>query len=177
MGHDLAYALYYVLLCYAYGHGFVEGKLTGVYTACISKLITVLMALTGMVTISPSEVASVCNGGQLEVTCTTTESFLRWNITLYQEAMTTGSDTFTRTVSSFGSTSEVSPLTINSSMFTFIRTSTEGHVPLMSTLLINPVTRMLNRTTVTCMQVSSPGSSTTVLHIIENVYNNCELFV
>lgn len=116
---------------------------------------------------SPLELAPVCSGGRLEVTCTTTETFLRWNITLRHQPRT-----FMRTLSSFGSP-KVSPLDVNSSIFTFTRTSTEGRVPLMSTLVINPVNRILNGTIVTCMQVSTPDSSAAVIHVlVENNY--CE---
>ena len=131
----------------------------------------------GVIIVSPLAIAPVCNGGRLEVTCTTTEIFLRWNITFRdQELVTTSTGTFTRTLSSFGTSPEASPLTINSSTFRFLRTSDEGRVPLMSTLLINPVNRMLNGTILTCMKVSTSDSSATIVQILsENDY--CELLI
>ena len=74
--------------------------------------------------------------------------------------------TFMRTVSSFGPSSDIEPLSVNSTSFMFSRTSTQDSLPLMSSLLINPVTVDLNGTALNCVEVATSERSTTSIHII-----------
>ena len=108
--------------------------------------------------LSPSEVALVCQvGDQLELTCTTSGTFLRWE--LFNNA------SLTRLVSSAGATATLQPLTINSTTATFSRVSAQGVLPLKSSVLINPVTASLNGSIVTCVDIASQTremSSTTI---------------
>ena len=70
------------------------------------------MVHTGAVMISPSGSASVCSGGHLDITCTTSETFIRWYIRPENENSVFR--TYTRTLSSLTIVSSVAPLMINS---------------------------------------------------------------
>ena len=74
--------------------------------------------------------------------------------------------TFMRTVSSFGPSSDIEPLSVNSTSFMFSRTSTQDSLPLMSRLLISPVTVDLNGTALNCVDVATSERSTTSIRII-----------
>ena len=127
-----------------------------------ADLATGLCAI-GVVMLSPSGLVTVCNGEQLEVTCAVTEgTLLRWNITLDQaQSDTVTAQSYTRTLSSFGTSSEQSPLNTSSTMITFMRTSTN---PLISELLI---TRIQNGTTVKCVELTTSDSAAVVIHVTE----------
>ena len=123
----------------------------------------------------PSEIAPACNGEQLKVTCTTTGSFLRWNITLV-EGETMPMISYTRYIASGGPSSEQTPVITNSTMISFLRTSAEGASPLISTVVINPVSRTLNGSRVECIELplGTSESSLTVVHVME-FDHNCKL--
>ena len=114
-------------------------------------------------TLSPSGIVTVCNGEKLELTCTITEgSLLRWNITLDQdESETMTAKSFVRTFSSSGTSSEQTPVNTSSTMIAFMRNST---APLISTIVI---TRILNSTTVKCIELATSESATTVVHVMD----------
>ena len=113
---------------------------------------------TSTVTISPSGVASVCSGDELELTCTTTEDLLQWRFSVIRGNETTAIE-ITRTVRSTGR--NLSHLLVNSIMFNFSRTTSYDSVPVVSTLLIGPVSNSLNGTVIDC--VTSEVSSTTII--------------
>ena len=127
-------------------------------------------ASAGMVSISPSSgVALVCFGGHLELMCTTslTGQFLRWSFSLIR-----GSDTtptlFTRTIiPSVPASDAVSYLIVNSVTFNFSRISAQNDLPLMSQLLMGPVSRGLNGTEVNCEDLSTSETAVTVINVIE----------
>ena len=105
-----------------------------------------------------SDLIPVCNGNQLKVTCSTTETFLRWNITLPQNGKSS-INTYTRMVSSHSVTSLVSPILINSTRIDLHRSSVEGELPLISSLMISSVSTIINRTLLTCMELTSSPES------------------
>ena len=78
--------------------------------------------------------------------------------------------TFMRTVSSVGPSSVIEPLTVNSTLFMFSRTSTQDSLPLMSRLLINPATVDLNGTVLNCIEVATSERSISSIHIIRGTY-------
>lgn len=120
----------------------------------------------GMVMISPSGIVSVCQGDQLELTYNTTGSFLRWEVNnLFSEKEITAR-TYTRSFSSIGASNYTELLRVNSTMFTFSRRSAQGNLPLISRLLIQPVSEGLNRTEVNCVDVITSESAVTTIHII-----------
>ena len=126
----------------------------------------------GLLTLSPSREAVVCGvGEQLELTCSTTETFLQWNITITEGFETNTTRTETRLFSYSTLSSTASPLLINSTTINFMRTSGQGTLPLTSTLLFDHVTEGLNGTVVSCMGLL-PGnivaeSSAATVHIID----------
>ena len=122
-----------------------------------------------MVTVSPSGIAAVCSGGQLELICTTsiTGLFLQWSFSLIR-----GSDMtptyFTRTIIPSVSTNEaMSYLIVNSVIFNFSRLSAQNSLPLMSQLLIGQADRQLNGTEVNCADLDSSERVATVINVIE----------
>ena len=114
--------------------------------------------LSGAVMISPPGMASVCSGDQLELTCTTSGSILEWAFVLIPE--NAAPRTYTRGLTI--DTQAPEPLLINSIRFTFSRLSRPNTLPLISILVINPVSVGLNGTEVNCtdVQTSDTGSTT-----------------
>ena len=139
---------------------------------------TIFMAYTGLVTLSPSREfkALVCSvGEQLELTCNTTGTFLRWNVTLSEDIAMTDTRPYTRLLAHSSVSTTASPLIIDSTIIHFTRTSSQGSLPLTSTLLIDHVTEGLNGTMVSCMEVSTSHeatsiSATVIIHIINPGY-------
>ena len=122
------------------------------------------MVHAGASMISPSGIASVCSGEHLDITCTTSGTFLRWYIRFENE--NSASRTYTRTLSSMGVASSVASLMINSTIFSFSRISTQGSLPLSSRLEISPVSEILNKTEVKCEDVTAAvNSSATTINI------------
>ena len=116
----------------------------------------------GLVTLSPSRIASVCSGDWLELTCNVTGSLLEWRINV-----TSSSRIYRRGVRSDSQTDlQTSHLMINNSILTFTRISDEHGLPLVSRLLISPVNENLNRTKVICEDVASSLQSTTTITIV-----------
>ena len=117
-----------------------------------------------MVTISPSQTASVCRGAQLELTCTTTGSLLEWSFLLVPEGEKTARP-YARVLHS-QSVPATSDLEVNSIIFIFLRISAEGSLPVISRLLINPVTDELNGTLVNCTDVLASETTSTSVSIM-----------
>ena len=61
----------------------------------------------------------------------------------------------------------MSYLIINSTTFTFSRTSAEDSLPLMSRLLISPVNRGLNRAVMNCVDVETSEAASTIIELTE----------
>ena len=117
----------------------------------------------GVVEISPSGVAPVCQvGDQLELTCSVTGAFLRWQFTVILEDGT--ARTFMPDVTAGGSSGVPSPRMANSTSFTFSRLSTQ---PLTSRMTINPVSEGLNGVQVNCVDVETSESATTTIRIVD----------
>ena len=122
------------------------------------------------VALSPSGIASVCSGDQLELTCSVMGSVLEWQINvtnassyrIYRHPIISEGQTFIW----------VYHLTINNNiLLTFSRISNEGVSPLVSRLLINPVSESLNGAKVICKaeQMSSLQSTTTITVIRDSL--------
>ena len=98
----------------------------------------------------------MCSGDQLELTCTVTGALLQWRFsTILGE--------FTRTVTSTGPA--MSQLIINPTVFNFSRISADSSVmPVMSRLVISPVSKRLNGTVINCVDAETGEvSSTTII--------------
>ena len=107
----------------------------------------------------------MCSGGQLNITCDAAPNVtaLAWNITFPHHH---GFEQ--RFISSMGSADSVTPLTINHTMFRFLRTSTS---PLTSTVLVKNVAFALNGTRVDCSYSTSHRGSVVSPNIINVIRN------
>ena len=125
-------------------------------------IIHAMFCHSGLVTLFPSGVAPVCSGDQLELTCTITEEFLQWRFSIFRENETSAT-VVTRTVSSTGPA--MSQLIANSTVFNFSRISAHNSViPVMSRLVISPVSNGLNGTVMSCVEVHRREvASTTII--------------
>ena len=119
-----------------------------------------------MVQVSPSPVAPVCQeGDQLELTCTSSGTFHRWEFTVFPENVS-----YTATpVTSAGTSGVSQTLTFSGSMIIFSRLSGQDVLPLVSRTVVSPVRSGLNRTVVNCFEgISSINSvATTTIRIID----------
>ena len=120
---------------------------------------------TGLVEISPSPVAPVCQvGGQLELTCSSMGMIHRWEVTVMMP------QTMTSIINILSSTGSVqSPVVrLNSITFTTPRLSGLGSLPLVSRMIITPASGSLNGTVVSCFEGTSSTESvaTTTVYII-----------
>lgn len=113
----------------------------------------------------PSGIAPACSGDQLELTCSVTANLLEWRINVTSVARI-----YIRGVSSDGPTINVqtNTLMINSSNITFSRISNENAVPLISRLFISYVGDGLNGTIVTCEDVVSSQSTSTIITVTQD---------
>ena len=133
-------------------------------------------------TISPPGIASVCNGDQLELMCNTTGRLLEWR---FFQADETGT---TREFARRGITADgphdiqtFNQTVLNSTIFTFLRTSAQDSLVLTSKVVIRTVRDIsLNGTVVICMDVASPSmesSSTTIMIINSHFQSMLQLII
>ena len=97
-------------------------------------------------------VISLCPGMKLAILCNSTDvmsslGILQWNVTLSHNAVT-AEDVTTRSVAP--SSPQMVQLTISNIVFDITRDSTDGTVPVVSTLSVTNVTVALNGTIVEC---------------------------
>ena len=114
-------------------------------------------------TLSPSEIAQVRVGDDLEFTCNVTGIFLEW---IFPKLMSQRE--FTRGIAPQGPNEDQTlEVMDNNITYRFRRTSAEGS-PVSSMLLISPVSDGHNGTNITCVDVSSStteAASTTIIII------------
>ena len=105
-------------------------------------------------------------GDPLQITCTAPVEFLRWTIVVVNEQGMNEEITAIR--NSLDSSQQLTQVVVNSTTFTFMRTSTQRASPLISTLSIDSVSIGLNGTVVRCMDVANPMiSASTTIQIID----------
>ena len=120
----------------------------------------------GNVMISPSGVATVCSGRQLELTCTTSGR----NTSIVLQEWSFSFTLSTRAISSGGSDNQTTHQLVNSTIFlNFSRVSSEDSLPLISRLLISPVSDGLNGSSVSCMDIATSESVSTSINVIDNI--------
>ena len=112
--------------------------------------------------VSPPGMASVCSGDQLELTCTTSGSLLEWAFALIPDNAI--ARTYTKALTT--DTEAPEPLLINSTRFIFSRLSPPNSLPLISILVINPITVGLNATEVNCTDVQTSETVSTIITTI-----------
>ena len=122
----------------------------------------------GQLTLSPMSVAPVCRvGDQLQLTCTASVQFIKWSILQINDQGTLEEPTTSVQINSLDD-NQITQRIVNSSIFTFTRTSTQRILPLVSTLSIDSVSIGLNGTVVNCSNVSNPMiSASTTIQIVD----------
>ena len=103
----------------------------------------------------------VCNGEQLELICTTNASFLGWMTSIPLDQETTRS--YSRYIFAMDETDQESSFgAIDSTLFNASRVSRKDESPLMSRLVIYPVSNGLDGTKVNCTdQIGDAANNTT----------------
>ena len=124
-----------------------------------------MMVCIGTANISPSHMASVCRGDQLELICTTTGRILEWSFSLIPTGETTAV-TYSQVLSTSSSFSAVTSVILVNSSFSFSRFSDQYALPLISRLLMNPVSAELNGIEVNCADRETSETASTLVQII-----------
>ena len=112
----------------------------------------------------PQDTALACLGEQLIFMCNTNATSLRWNVTVPLVPNGIASEIVSHT-----QTRMISPIRINSdTSLTISRLSTNGTLPLISTLSVNNVISNLNGTKVECFtRINDTGfQMVTTIHVI-----------
>ena len=116
--------------------------------------------------ISPPGIAGVCSGDRLELMCTTTGEFLQWRF-----SVTRGVNdriTITRTIQAAVPAGDAMfQFVVNSTVFNFSRTSAEGGLPVISKVVIGPVSSSLNGTMMNCIDLGTASSTATTIIVGE----------
>ena len=139
----------------------------GTFSIIYADKVSYALTKVGLVTLSPMGMAPVCRiGDPLQITCMASVQFIRWSIVVVNEQGMEEEMTVSR--NSRDSSPPPSERIINSTMFTFTRTSAEDVLPLISTLAINSTSIGLNGTVVHCRDVSNAMiSASTTIQIID----------
>ena len=121
-----------------------------------------------MLTLSPMTVAPVCRvGDPLQLMCTASVEFIRWNILQANEQGALVSVINSVQINS-RDPYQMSQRVVNSAAFSFLRSSDEDTLPLISTLLIDSVSIDLNGTVIHCSDIANPTTlSSTTIQIID----------
>ena len=105
-------------------------------------------------------VAPVCHiGDPLLINCTASVQFIKWNI--FHVDGTLEKPVTSAQINSLDD-NQMSQRTVNSTTFTFTRTSVQGVSPMISTLSIDSVDISLNGTVVRCSDVRNPMTSASI---------------
>ena len=125
-------------------------------------------SFTGQLTLSPMSVAPVCRvGDPFQLTCTASVQFIKWSILRVNDQGRLEEPTTPVQINSRDD-NQVTQRVVNSSIFTFTRTSTQRILPLVSTLSIDSISIGLNGTVVKCSNVSNPMiSASTSIQIVD----------
>ena len=116
-------------------------------------------------TLSPTSVAPVCRvGDPLELTCSSSGNFSRWTFSAGNEQGVP--QEYRRNINTQDGSQQMSMINVNSTTFTFMRTSSQGMLPLVSTLVIDSVNRYLNGTEVHCLDLATTTTASTTIRLI-----------
>ena len=117
--------------------------------------------------LTPSVIARVCSGEELEFTCNVMGILLEWRFPLINKNSMT-LKLFSRGITAEGpSETQTFQLVDNSTTYSFTRTSTEGS-PVSSRLLISAISDSHNGTAITCSHVGTIKSESTIIVIIDS---------
>ena len=104
----------------------------------------------------------ICEGEQVELTCSTNVSILGWASSPLQNEQGQ-MRTFMRFIASEGRSQQVSYVMVNSTFFNVSRVSSQDELPLVSRLAIHPVSIGLNGTKVNCTEVEINNEQNTAV--------------
>ena len=123
---------------------------------------------TGQLILSPMSVATVSRDGDpLQLTCTASIEFIRWNI-LQSNEQGALVEVVHAQINSRDASMQMSQRELNSATLTFMRTSAQGASPLITTLSIDSVSIGLNGTVVHCSDAANQTiSASTTIQIID----------
>ena len=107
----------------------------------------------------------MCRGHQLELICGVNGSFLQWRFPLIPEGETIHRP-YTFTITSLNRDNQIQNLRVNTTIFTFARTSPQNSLPLVSSLIVNATSDGLHGTMITCSNVETSESASTIISII-----------
>ena len=106
----------------------------------------------GLLTLSPMNVAPVCHvGDPFQITCTASIEFISWSIFRVNEQGLLERAIIDEPINSQDQVQMPQPIMTELATFTFLRSSAQGDLPLISTLSIDSVSIGLNGTVVNCM--------------------------
>ena len=139
-----------------------------VYSGVISVYNGLLIAIPGMLTLSPMTVPPVCRvGDPLQLTCTASIEFLTWSVLRVNEQGTL-EPVINEEIINSRDMIQMRDTSLDSATLTFMRSSDQGASPLVSTLFIDSVIVDLNGTVVRCSDVANPlTSASTTIQIID----------
>ena len=126
------------------------------------SVLNITRTVEGRVTTTLPEVATVCNGSQLELNCTITGSFLEWRIIPEQNHSQLSALIHSPI------RNESFPYGDSTITFTIISHSTE---PISYIIVISPIVNSLNGTEVMCTDLEDQESSSTVINVVNEQGN------
>ena len=118
---------------------------------------------------TPSEEATViCEGEELELICTSNETFLQWSWSLQIEPGKVSEHS--RFISSTDASQQIDSVSVNSTSFHISRVSHQGRLPLVSRLLISPVSLKVNAViTANCTEVLVDGMASITINMVGDI--------
>ena len=126
-----------------------------------------IIATARAVMLFPPNIAPVCGGDELELTCAVSGRALEWNVSI--PWMLPEFSTFKHSLTSVERSSPDHTITINgSNSFVFSRISPQDSQPLISRLLISPTTGAVNGTVIICTDRETRNSSSTRVYIVNS---------
>lgn len=132
------------------------------------------LLVAGLVTLSPSGVAQVCARQQLEVMCTTNETSLVWNFVpplVNNQGISIRQDWF---IASTDVGQQLQELRVNSTTFTFGRSSMQHRSPMVSTMTIANSSGALNMSGIRCTEVVNDqlaAAATSTIQVVGDTDN------
>ena len=120
----------------------------------------------GMLMLSPMKTVPVCRvGDTATIKCTASSHFISWSILRQSTHERVIND---QIINSRDAIQMPAVETVNSTTFTFVRSSAHEASPLISTLSIDSVSIGFNGTVVNCTDVQNPTiSASTIIQIID----------
>ena len=118
---------------------------------------------------TPSEEAAVlCEGEELELICTTNETFLQWSWSLQIEHGKVLE--YSRFITSTDASQQIDSVSVNGTSFNVSRVSHQRRLPLVSRLLVSPVSLKVNAVTIAnCTEVGADGMASITINMVGDI--------